>query len=291
VKTPGQGSAGSLDSANANLHWGQLQPPGALIRYLTRDWPAQKRAELKKLLEVDATGFSKLVVGAFPISVQQATSLAKMTAVGETIFLKMEQNFSRWWETLSQKESRPDLGTPENAGDILFSAAEISRRVASLALEMTALVDKEVTLIAVLKGAFIFSADLTRFLYGLKIDAALGFVELKAYAANRASRQDVEILTDVDAESVRDKTVLIVDDVYDTGRTLECAVSLVKERGAREVLTCALVDKLSSADHGRKRMALDYVGFRVKEDGWLVGYGMDDKGGLRGARDILVRPA
>jgi len=257
---------------------------------LTSDWPEQKRAELTKLLEVDATGFSKLVVGASPISVQQATSLAKMTAVSETIFLEMENNFSRW-ETLSQKRARPDLGTTENVGDILFSAEEISRRVASLALEMTALVDKEITLIAVLKGAFIFSADLTRFLYGLKIDAALGFVELKAYAANRASRQHVEILTDVDAESVHDKTVLIVDDVHDTGRTLECAVSLVKERGAREVLTCALVDKLPSADHGRKRVALDYVGFRVKEDGWLVGCGMDDKGSLRGSRDILVRPA
>jgi hypoxanthine phosphoribosyltransferase len=280
-----QGTARHLHSAVAKLRWGQLQPPGALIRYLISDWPAAKRAKLKELLELDANGFSKLVIGACPISAKQAAVLAKMAAMSETMFIEMEENFSGWCGT----PFHPEPGMAKNAGDILLSGEEINRRVASLALEMTAFVDKEITLIAILKGAFIFSADLIRFLYALRIDTSLGFIELKSYETSRVGKKKVEILTNIDPGLVKNRTVLIVDEVYDTGRTLECAVSLVKEHGAKDVLTCVLVDKPPPEDRRRKRIAVDHVGFRVKEDGWLVGYGMDDKEGCRGSRDILVR--
>jgi hypoxanthine phosphoribosyltransferase len=282
---PRRASAQRPRLASVNSQWERLQPPGALIRYLIGDWPPAKRTTLLQLLEVEEDNFGKLLVGAHPVSTKQAANLAQMTGIPEARFLEMEENFSRWCGIAAQTAS-PIAG---NAGDVLFSASEISRRVASLALEMKKLVDKEVVLIGVLKGAFIFVADLIRALLRLNIDAAVGFIELKAYAGARVSKDAVKVVTDIDGHLIKEKTVLVVDDVHDTGKTLDCAVSLVKEHGAKETLTCVLVDKLSSSRSEQNPATLDYVGFQVREQGWLVGYGMDDKEALRGSCDILVR--
>jgi hypoxanthine phosphoribosyltransferase len=274
-----------IQSATGDLRRGRMQPPGALIRTLISEWSPSKRAGLMELLEVGQDAFSKLLVGACPITKKQAANLAAATGISETALLEREQNFSRWWETLPY--TKPTVA--EDVGDILFSSEEISRRIASLALEMEHLVHKDVVIIAILKGGLIFSADLIRVLYSLGIDASLGFIELKTYDGSRLGKQDVEVVTDVGENLIKDKTVVIVDDVYDTGKTLDRAIPLVKQRGARETVTCVLIDKLSPTPSKQKRPAPDYVGFRVTTNSWLAGYGMDDAEHMRGSSHILAR--
>jgi hypoxanthine phosphoribosyltransferase len=274
-----------IHSATADLRRRRTQPPGALIRSLISGWSPSKRAGLLQLLGVGEGAFSKLLVGACPITKKQAANLAKATGIPETAFLEREQRFTSWWETLAYTR----LTVAENVGDILFSAEEISRRIASLALEMENVFYKDVVIIAVLKGGLIFSADLIRVLYSLGVDASFGFIQLKAYDANRMGKQSVEVVTDVSENLIKDKTVVIVDDVHDTGKTLDRAVPHVKRRGAREIVTCVLIDKLSPTLSEQKRTAPDYVGFRVTTNSWLVGYGMDDDEYMRGSSHILAR--
>lgn len=284
-QTGGERRSPGFRSAAADLYWAKWQPPGRLIRSLIRDWPRAERARLPGLLELKDSEFDKILIGARALTPAQAKTLAMLTGAGEAVLLEMEEGFDSW-----RRQTVGPTGTGGSDGTIMFAAEEIGRRVAALALEMAPLAGKDCVLVAILKGGFVFTADLIRFLYRLEIDAALGFIELKTYGSSRVSKPQVEIVTDIDAGLVEDKTVLIVDDVYDSGKTLDFAVSLVRGHGARQTLSCVLVEKLSAGGRDATCRAPDHVGFRVREDGWLVGYGMDDNEGLRGSPDILVRP-
>ncbi|MBB5517918.1 phosphoribosyltransferase [Amphiplicatus metriothermophilus] len=161
---------------------------------------------------------------------------------------------------------------------ILFSEAAVKARIEALADAIARDLPKDFLLAPVLTGAFIFAADLLRALHARGLDPGVDFVQLSSYGGARASSGVVALIKDftVDLEG---RSVLIVDDVLDSGRSLHFARRMTLDRGAAEARLCVLVRKATgrSAD-----IEADYVGFEAGADDFLVGYGMDDGGRSRG---------
>jgi hypoxanthine phosphoribosyltransferase len=152
----------------------------------------------------------------------------------------------------------------------LFTAEQISRRVDELAREIAAYASRDVVIVAVLKGSFVFSADLIRALYREGLRPEIDFIFLASYGAGTASAGRVKVLRDVETELVG-REVVIVDDILDSGRTLAFAKELLEDRGALSVKTCILLDK----DVPRAvSIVPDFVGFRCPPV-FVVGYGTD----------------
>ncbi len=160
----------------------------------------------------------------------------------------------------------------------LFDEADIAKRIDELAQEIASDLPKDFLLAPVLTGAFIFAADLLRALYKHGADPYVDFVQLSSYAGARSSSGVVTLLKDFSID-IKGKTVLLVDDVLDTGRSLHFGKGMVLDRGAAEAKSCVLVKKLTGhADD----LVCDYIGFEAGPDDFLVGYGMDDDGRKRG---------
>ena len=161
---------------------------------------------------------------------------------------------------------------------ILFDEAAIARRIDELADELAGDLPEDFLLAPVLTGAFIFAADLLRALHKRGCDPYVDFVQLSSYGGARSSSGVVTLLKDFSVD-VKGKTVLLVDDVLDTGRSLHFGKGMVLDRGATAAKTCVLVKKLTGhADD----LACDYIGFEAGPDDFLIGYGMDDAGRGRG---------
>lgn len=137
---------------------------------------------------------------------------------------------------------------------------------------------KEVVLVAVLKGALLFMADLVRH---LKIDFDVEFVRLSSYGKARTSSGTVTILKDIQAD-IRDKHVLIIEEIIDSGRTLKFLFERLKASGPASVEIVTLLDKAS------KRVVdipVKYIG-RPIDDQFLIGYGLDLEERSRNLPDI-----
>lgn len=160
----------------------------------------------------------------------------------------------------------------------LFDETAIATRIDEMAAEIARDLPKEFLMAPVLTGAFIFAADLLRALYRRGADPLVDFVQLSSYGGARASSGVVTLLKDFSVE-VKDRHVLLVDDVLDTGRSLHFGKGMIEDRGATSVKTCVLVKKLTG--HAED-LACDYIGFEAGADDFLVGYGMDDDGRKRG---------
>ena len=152
----------------------------------------------------------------------------------------------------------------------LFSAAEIAARVDALASEIAASSPQDPIIIAILKGSFIFAADLIRALHREGLKPEIDFIFLASYGAGTVSGGVVEILRDVETD-LAGREVVIVDDILDSGRTLAFAKALLEGRGARRVKTCILIDKQVPR---AAAIVPDFRGFRCKPV-FVVGYGMD----------------
>ena len=153
---------------------------------------------------------------------------------------------------------------------ILFDAETIARRNAELVEEIKAARPENLLVIAVLKGSFIFAADLLRAMHAANLAPQVEFVHLSSYREGTNSSGSVTILRDIESE-VRGRDVLLVDDILESGRTLAFAKDLLAARGARRVLTCVLLEKPNKrAVH----IDADFVGFTCP-DVFVVGYGMD----------------
>lgn len=152
----------------------------------------------------------------------------------------------------------------------LFSAEAITSRVDRLASEIAATKLDDLIVVAVLKGSFIFAADLIRALHRHGLKPEIDFIYLASYDGERVSRGAVRVLRDVESE-IGGRNVVIVDDIFDSGRTLAFAKASLKARGAARVLTCVLVDKQvqRTAD-----IVPDFVGFTCPPV-FVVGYGLD----------------
>jgi hypoxanthine phosphoribosyltransferase len=158
--------------------------------------------------------------------------------------------------------------TPE----ILFSEAEIAKRVAGLAAEIAPL--KPDFAVPILVGAFVFAADLLRALARGGLSLPMEFLWLRSYDVQKAG--DISVLGGP-TEMVRGKTVLLIDGVLDRGTTIVKARALLKEVGAKSVITAVAVDKLRPD----ALIHADVAMFQGVSD-FLIGYGMDEDGHHRG---------
>ena len=153
---------------------------------------------------------------------------------------------------------------------VLYDENRIAARNRALAAEIAAAAPQRLLAVAVLKGSFIFAADLLRALHACGLSPEVEFMHLASYRRSTVSSGQVDILRDVESD-VRGRDVLLIDDILESGRTLAFAKDLLMARGARRVLVCVLLEK-----PGKRavRIDADFVGFTCP-DLFVVGYGMD----------------
>jgi hypoxanthine phosphoribosyltransferase len=160
---------------------------------------------------------------------------------------------------------------------VLFSADQIGTRVRALVGDVAhGCRGNNLVLIGILRGSFIFLADLVRELYRQDVHPRIDFMTLESYGAGTESSGTVRVAKGVGMD-VTGTDVIVVDDILDTGRTLNFARQQLRELGARSVRTCALLDKPA-----RRVLPFeaDYIGFTI-EDRFVVGYGLDYDGHYR----------
>lgn len=162
----------------------------------------------------------------------------------------------------------PADGAPRLA--VLFDAAAIGRRNEALARAVVASDLRDPLVVAILKGSFMFAADLLRALHRGGLRPHVEFMHLSSYREGTQSSGTVTILKDVESP-VEGRDILLLDDILESGRTLAFAKQLLQARGARRVLVCVLLDKT-----GKRAVPVeaDFVGFECP-DLFVVGYGMD----------------
>ncbi|SFJ38888.1 hypoxanthine phosphoribosyltransferase [Methylobacterium brachiatum] len=162
------------------------------------------------------------------------------------------------------------MSIPERRVRTLFDEAAIAKRNTELAQEILSANPENLLVVAVLKGSFMFAADLLRALHRVGLSPQVEFVHLSSYRTGTVSTGQVEILRDVQSEA-RGRDVLLVDDILESGRTVVFAKDLLMARGAKRVLTAVLLEK-----PGKRAVTIDadFVGFTCP-DVFVVGYGMD----------------
>jgi len=157
----------------------------------------------------------------------------------------------------------------ENTPEVLISEADIQSRVLELAEQISAdyaNVD-DLVMVGVLKGSFIFLADLSR---RLSIPRTIEFIAVSSYGDSDVSTGAVRLVMDVRG-NIAGKHVLIVEDIVDTGHTLKYLIGMMKSHRVASVKTAALVRK---ADKAEVDVTVDYLGFDIGNE-WVVGYGLD----------------
>ena len=152
----------------------------------------------------------------------------------------------------------------------LYSVERIAERVAALSREIAASSPVDLVIVSILKGSFIFAADLIRALHREGLKPEIDFIFLASYGAGTTSGGEVRVLREVETE-LAGRDVVIVDDILDSGRTLAFAKALLEQSGARRVRTCVLVDKQVPR---AAEVEPDFTGFRCPPV-FVVGYGMD----------------
>lgn len=151
---------------------------------------------------------------------------------------------------------------------VLFSEEELKRRVAELGARINEdYAGKKLILIGVLRGSFIFVADLVR---QLNLPCTVDFMAVSSYGKGTTSSGQVRIVKDL-SEDIAGRDVLVVEDIMDTGHTLSYLLQYLKDKGAASVRLCALLDKPSRRT---VPVEIQYCGFTIP-DYFVVGYGLD----------------
>lgn len=162
----------------------------------------------------------------------------------------------------------------------IFSPEEIAMRVHGMAAEIDACYGHEPLIaVCVLKGACLFFSDLVRCLHNASLE--LDFIRIASYGTGTSSSGQVRLCKDVEND-IRDKHVLLVEDIVDSGRSLRFVLDLFASRGPRSLRVAALVNKTGRRE---KEVAVDFFGFS-RESGFLVGYGLDYAERYRGLPGI-----
>jgi hypoxanthine phosphoribosyltransferase len=160
--------------------------------------------------------------------------------------------------------------------EVLFSEQKIADRVVEMAAEIKRSEHERLLVVSILKGSFIFAADLLRALHGVGLAPEVEFISLSSYGAGTTSSGEIKILRDIESD-VTGRSILLLDDILESGRTIAFAKDLMTARGATGVEICVLLDK----PHRRAvEIEADYVGFDCP-DKFVVGYGMDMAHGFR----------
>lgn len=156
----------------------------------------------------------------------------------------------------------------EDIREILFTEQQLADKVAELGARITAdYADKNPLVVSVLKGSYVFMADLTR-----KIDAPcnVDFMVVSSYGSGAKTTGEVQIIKDI-GQKIDGRDLLIVEDILDSGLTLSYLMKVLKARGARSIRLCTL---LSKPERHKVEVPIDYLGFEIPDE-FVVGYGLD----------------
>ncbi|OCG69869.1 hypoxanthine phosphoribosyltransferase [Gilliamella sp. Occ3-1] len=154
--------------------------------------------------------------------------------------------------------------------EMMISADDIQKRVIKLGQQISQDYQhsqNELILVGLLRGSFIFMADLSR---AITVGHEVDFMTASSYGNAVISNRDVKILKDLD-EDIRDKDVLIIEDIIDTGNTLSKVLDILKLRHPRSIEICTLLDKPSRRE---VNVPVKYIGFSIPDE-FVVGYGID----------------
>ena len=168
-------------------------------------------------------------------------------------------------------------------GAVLVSREDIQQRVEELGRRISQdYAGRTITVVAILKGSFIFLADLVRqFDPGIPVE--VDFMSVSSYGNSTSSSGVVRIEKDLEV-SIEGKDVIIVEDIVDSGLTLHNVHNILAARGARSLRVAALLEKPGNS---RYKGPLDYLGFRIQNQ-YVVGYGLDSAQKFRNLPDIRV---
>lgn len=154
--------------------------------------------------------------------------------------------------------------------NVLISEKQIKEKVIELGQKIERdYKDQEIFLIGVLKGASVFISDLMRC---INLDVKIDFMSVSSYGMSTTSSGVVKILKDID-QDISNKNVIIVEDIIDTGLTLNYLKDYLLKKNAKSIKICTLLDK---PERRKCNIQVDYVGFKI-EDKFIVGYGIDYK--------------
>jgi hypoxanthine phosphoribosyltransferase len=169
-------------------------------------------------------------------------------------------------------ESVSDMKTIKGMNFVtLINESDIATRVSDMVKEIAEdSKGKELFVIGILKGSFIFLSDLLRLFYIHDIHPSLDFVTIESYGSKKESSGKLKMLRDITTD-IKNKWVLIVDDILDTGRTLAYAKEHFQKKNPVSIKTCVFLDK---PERRVNKFKADYVGFEIP-DKFVVGYGMD----------------
>ncbi len=152
--------------------------------------------------------------------------------------------------------------------EILFTEEQLSNKVAELGARITAdYKGKNPLIISVLKGSYIFMADLTR---KIEIPCNIDFMVVSSYGSGTKTSGEVQIIKDI-GQKIEGRDLIIVEDILDSGVTLSYLMKILKARGANTIRLCTL---LSKPERHKVEVPIDYLGFEIPDE-FVVGYGLD----------------
>ena len=152
--------------------------------------------------------------------------------------------------------------------EVLFSEEQLKNRVREIAQQITAdYQGKEIMLISVLRGSFVFMADLCR---AIDLPCTLDFMAVSSYGKGTKSSGQVQITKDL-SEDISDRHIIVVEDILDSGNTLSYLLKILENRHPASIRLCTLLDK---PERRVKPVELHYCGFTIP-DAFVVGYGLD----------------
>src|ERR1700733_1373243 len=164
---------------------------------------------------------------------------------------------------------------------VFLTAEQIQNRVREMGVQISAnYPEGPLYLIAILKGAFVFLADLSR---SIKTPSRIEFMGISSYGRGKKSSGEVRVTKDLDV-SIEGHHVLIVEDIVDSGVTLTYLTALLNQRKPKSVRIATLLDK---PDRRLRPVEVAYVGFQIPDE-FVVGYGLDYAEDYRGLSDICV---
>jgi len=150
----------------------------------------------------------------------------------------------------------------------LFTREHIQTKTSEIAKKITAdYQGKKPVIIGILKGSFIFMADVIR---DINIDVTIEFVHISSYGSSKTSSGICVLQKDVETD-IKDRDIIIIEDIVDSGNTLDFLIKKLEERKPSSIKTCALINKMVRRE---KNIRVDYYGFDIENE-FIVGYGLD----------------
>ena len=152
--------------------------------------------------------------------------------------------------------------------NVLLSEEEVNKRIREMGEQISKDYEgKQIHMICVLKGGTFFMCELAK---RIEVPVSLDFMSVSSYGGDTKSSGVVRIVKDLD-ESLKDKDVLVVEDIVDSGRTLSYLLDMLRDRGPKSLKLCTLLDK---PDRRVVDVHVDYTGFQIPDE-FVVGYGLD----------------